>query len=200
MSLIKAGRPLKVLGFDIENRPSAYWYDGQATAEITAICWKLVSEEEPHAIVLRADGRWLHDDQRRTLANAAGLRLFAKVLAGADLVFGHNIRRHDLPIFQASLLRLGMPTLDPVLTCDTLSDYPKRKAKSASLENIAAELGLDLEKHHMGIVAWERANRLEPDGLNETWRRVVGDVLLQEKLRDRLLELDYLSAPKRWFP
>lgn len=200
MGLLRAGRPLRILGFDLENRPLAYWYGDAATAEITAICWKWVDEEEPHALVLRSDGRWLHDGQRRALAPTAALQLFAKVLGEADLVFGHNIRRHDLPIFQAALLRHGLPTLDSVWTCDTLADYPKRKGKSASLENLAAELGLDLEKHHMGVVAWERANRLEPDGLNETWRRVVGDVLLQERLRDKLLELDYLSPPRRWNP
>ena len=32
-----AAQPQRVLDFDIENRPLSYWYDGNCTAEITAI-------------------------------------------------------------------------------------------------------------------------------------------------------------------
>lgn len=200
MSLIREGRPLPVLGFDVENRPSAYWYDGGATAEITAICWKWRHENDSHLLLLLRNGRWRRDTNKTTLTQREALRVFAGVLGAAGLVYGHNIRRHDLPIFQAELERQSLPLLPSILTCDTLADYPKRKAKSASLETLAKDLDLGEDKKHMGVADWERSNKLLPDGLRETADRVVGDVLLQERLRDRLLELDYLTAPKRWSP
>lgn len=197
---VSAGDAFSVVGFDVENRPLAYWYDGQATAEITAICWKAIGDD-PHVLLLRRDGRYSLDGGRRTLSAVDAFTRFRNVLADAGLVFGHNIRRHDLPIFQAELERVGLPVLPSILTTDTLADYPKRKARSVSLENLAVELELDEDgKKHMGVAMWERANRLSTAGLAETYGRVVGDVLLQERLRDRLLELDYLSAPARWAP
>jgi hypothetical protein len=36
---------LRVLDFDIENRPLSYWYDGKSTAEITAIAWWWIGED-----------------------------------------------------------------------------------------------------------------------------------------------------------
>jgi hypothetical protein len=197
---IRAGRKLRVLGFDVENRPLAYWWDGRPTAEITAIAWKFYDDAEAHTLLLQRNGRWRRDDFKTTLAYRDGPRLFAGILGDTDLVYGHNIRRHDLPLLNAALLREALSPLRSVLTTDTLADYPRRKDKSASLENLAAELGLGAEKHHMGVVQWERANKLAPDGIAETRERVVGDVLLQEKLRDRLLELNYLKAPRRWTP
>jgi hypothetical protein len=190
----------RILGFDIENRPLAYWYPGETTAQITAICWKWWDEPDAHVLLLTRNGRWRRDGMVKTLVHQDAFEYFAAVLGDADLVYGHNIRRHDLPIFQAELLRLRLPPLDPVRTQDTLADYPKRKGKSASLESLATELGLGAEKMHMGVVQWERANRLEPAGLNETRARVIRDVLLQERLRGRLLDLGYLRTPRRWNP
>lgn len=197
---VGTGEAFSVVGFDIENRPSAYWFDGKPTAEITAICWKPVGGD-PRVLLLKRDGRYQLDGGKRGLSPEQAFTMIRDVLAGAGLVFGHNIRGHDLPIVQAHLERLSLPLLPSILTTDTLKDYPKRKARSVSLENLAVELELDDDgKKHMGVAMWERANRLEPAGLEETRERVVGDVELQERLRDKLLELGYLSPPRRWNP
>jgi hypothetical protein len=126
---------------------------------------------------------------------------FRDVLVSADLVYGHNIRRFDLPLFQAGLLRRQLPVLPELRTTDTLRDYPKRQDMSASLANLAALYELDEDgKLHLTQVDWERANRLTPDGVGLARDRVVSDVLLQERLRDRLLELGVLAAPRTWRP
>lgn len=198
LSLIKKGPSFPVLGFDIENRPLAYWFDGQATAQITAIAWKERQEKTCHVMLLTADDRWIVDDKRKKVTTRDAVQMFAEILCEAGLVYGHNIRNHDLPIFNAALERELLPVLPSILTCDTCKDYPKAKGKSKNLETLAAEHGLEGEKKHMGIYQWELSNKLLPDALSETVERVVGDVLLQEALRDKLLAKGYLSDPKRW--
>jgi hypothetical protein len=46
---------------------------------------------------------------------------------------------------------------------------------------------------------WREANRLTPAGLKETRRRVIGDVKQHKNLRDKLLEVGALGAPKMWY-
>lgn len=125
---------------------------------------------------------------------------FRKELESADLVYGHNIRRHDLPMLNAGLLRRQLPILKPLLTSDTLKDYPRRGGMSASLENLAGYYGLEGEKLKMTQPMWEEANRLKPDGIELARERVEGDVLLQERLRNKLLELEILKPARMWRP
>jgi hypothetical protein len=188
---------LKALGFDFENRPLAYWYDGQTTSEITAIGWKWTHEPKTKTLMLRADGRFETDDGDH-ITDAKAYALFQSELESADIVFGHNIRRHDLPIFNAGLLRREMRPLAPILTTDTLRDYPKRNGLSASLANLAAMYGLEGEKKSMSHSDWELSNRLTDEGIALARGRVVGDVLLQEQLRAKLNSLGLLKTPRRW--
>lgn len=175
----------RVLGFDLENRPLAYWYDGETTSEITAFAWKWTDEDTVHTMLLTNTGGFLCGDGT-IVPDGMAYDRFRGVLEGAGIVFGHNIRRHDLPMLNAGLLRRELPPLKPLLTQDTLRDYPRRKGLSASLENLAAMYGLEGEKFSMNQPAWERANRLSDDGLDLARTRVVSDVVLQERLREKL--------------
>ena len=196
---LRKSDPGRVLCLDLENRPLAYWYDGQTTSQITAFGWKWSDEDVVHTMLLQPNGLY-EDDADLSRADFLAHAFFARELAAADLVFGHNIRRHDLPMLNAWLLRLKVKPLPPLLTSDTLKDYPKRNGLSASLENLAAMYGLDGEKYTMNQPMWEAANKLTADGVELARKRVVSDVLLQERLRDRLLELGLLAAPKMWRP
>ena len=46
----------------------------------------------------------------------------------------------------------------------------------------------------------EQANKLTPDGIGLARTRVASDVILQERLRDKLIELGLLGAPQMWGP
>lgn len=196
---IEINGPKRVLGFDLENRPLAYWYDGQTTSEITALGWKWVGEPGVHTLMLRNDGYFESDDDIR-IPNKIAYERFRDVLLEADLVFGHNLKKHDLPIFQAGLLRREMEPLKPVLVTDTLRDIPKRNGMSASLANLSSMYGLEGEKQSMSHSDWELSNRLTPEGIALARGRVVGDVLLQEQLRQKLLDLNLLRSPRMWMP
>ena len=203
MRWVTSGSP-RTLCFDLENRPLAYWYDGETTSQITAFGWKWSDEDAVRVMLLLPSGKYEYVDDwyekpKRMSAEKAH-RYFASELAAADVVYGHNIRRHDLPMLNAWLLRLQLDPLPPLLTSDTLRDYPKRNGLSASLENLAAMYGLEGEKYTMSQPMWEAANKLTPEGVNLARKRVVSDVLLQEALREKLLGLGLLAAPRLWRP
>ena len=189
-------RRTRSLCFDLENRPLAYWYDGETTSEITAFGWKWSDEDRVHTMLLTRDGRFDRDGQKFGAARA--YLLFVEQLEQADLVFGHNIRRHYLPMLNAGLIRLRLDPVGELRTSDTCRDLPRRRGLSYSLENMAAMYGLEGEKFTMSQPAWENANRLTRDGLELARKRVASDVLLQERLRDRLSELGLLKPPRKW--
>lgn len=194
-------RPERRFCFDLENRPLAYWYDGQTTSEITAFGWRW-DHDEPghvHTLMLRPGGMYETDDGT-LLPYPAAHRRFTDELVSADLVYGHNIRRHDLPMLQGQLLRLRLPLLPALRTSDTCRDFPKRKDMSASLENLAGFYGLPGEKVKLTQADWEASNRLDPDGVAHARERVRSDVLLQSELRAVLLAHGTLGPARWWRP
>src|SRR6185436_10157697 len=99
MLMLTTKKQLKVLDFDIENRPLSYWIpDGKPTAEITAIasCWA----DDPESMVVHLLGQ---DDPELML------QFFVNRYNKADIVTGHYIRVHDLPIINGALMEFGLP-------------------------------------------------------------------------------------------
>lgn len=184
---------LRILDFDIENRPLAYLGQDYTTAEITAIAAAWDVDGKPRGMRV-----WLlGEDDPETM-----LREFRKMYDEADVVTGHYIRAHDLPVLNGAMLEYGLPPLDAKMSIDTKIDLKSHKYVSASMENLATTLGLGHlnPKVHMSNAMWREANRLTKAGLTLTKKRVVGDVLLHMKLRERLVELDMLTEPKEWRP
>lgn len=179
---------LRVLDFDIENRPLSYWYDGKCTAEVTAIAWSWVGQERVYCTLL---GEVELGDM---------LAMFANVYAQADIVTGHYIRRHDLPILNGAMLEAKMPPLGRKMTSDTKMDLVRRGELAASQEALSAMYGLPEAKQHMTQTAWREANRLTPQGIEQTRRRVVDDVIQHKALRARLIEAGALKPGKVWSP
>ena len=193
-----SSRPFRSLCFDLENRPLAYWFDGQSTSEITAFGWKWEDEKKVKTMFLLPNG--MFDIGDCWVGQEKAYEIFRDVLEKADVVYGHNIRKHDLPMLNAGLLRRQLRPLAPLLTTDTLRDIPKRGGMSASLENLASLYGLEGEKYTMTQPMWESANRLTAEGIELARKRIVADVLLQERLRNKLRELQILRPAKVWKP
>lgn len=186
---LQVKRHLKILDFDIENRPLSYWYDGRPTAEITAIasCWDgdintmhvcLLGEEEPLEI----------------------LEHFVSRYNEADIVTGHFIRRHDLPIINGALMEYGLPLLGPKMTIDTKMDMFKKGDIPATQEYLGELFDLPAPKVHMSQYKWRQGNRLTPEGIKATKERASGDVYQHILLRNRMMELNLLKTPKTWRP
>jgi hypothetical protein len=179
-------RPLRVLDFDIENRPLSYLGSDFTTAEVTAIAWAWDHEPDVTVYLLGE-----HD-----LADI--LRTFVAAYESADLVTGHYIRGHDLPMVNGALVELGLPVLSDRMTQDTKLDFARTKGISLSQESLGAMLRLDHQKVTMNQSKWRAANRLTPDGLKEVRERVTGDVRQHLQLRRELLAKGYLAPAKLW--
>lgn len=180
---------VRILDFDIENRPLAYLGGDFTTGEITAIaaCW----EGQPKSMHVWLLGRD---------APADILEGFRAMYDDADIVTGHFIRGHDLPVINGAMLEQGLAPLGQKTTCDTKFDLGKRKHLSASQENLAAVLGVKSAKVHMSNADWREANRLTKKGLALTQARVTADVIQHIEMRRRLVDLGWLGAPKTWRP
>jgi hypothetical protein len=182
-----SSRPLRVLDFDIENRPLTYLGSDFTTAEVTAIAWAWTDHPDDVTVYLLGETE-LPDI----------LRAFLAVYQQADLVTGHYLRGHDLPMVNGALMECGFAPLRDVMVQDTKLDLMRAKGLSRSQESLAAMFNLRHQKESMNQVQWRAANRLTPDGLAEVRRRVVGDVQQHIELRAELLRLGYLASPKLW--
>lgn len=192
MKLVKAGER-KILDFDIENRPLSYWFGDVTTGEMTAIAWSWCDVDN---VEVRALGdRKPHEP---TITMRGMLDPFLAAYEEAQMVTGHYIRMHDLPILNAMLIEEGLPPLESKLTHDTKLDLVKLKHMPASQEALGEFLGIEAPKVGMSQKKWRAANRLTPEGIKLTKERVVGDVIQHILLREKLLELGLLRAPRRW--
>ncbi len=180
-------RPMRVLDFDIENRPLSYLGSDFTTAEVTAIAWAWTDTPEEVTVFLLGEHELPYI-----------LKLFVDAYNQADVVTGHYIRGHDLPMLNGALMECRMAPLDDKMVCDTKIDMMRCKGLSLSQESLGAMFRLDYAKEQMNQIKWRAANRLTPEGLALTRDRVVGDVQQHMEMRGRLLELGYLGAPVMW--
>lgn len=184
-------RSLKVLDFDIENRPLTYWSDRRPSAEITAIasCWL------NDVTTMRIDVLTVFID-----SDVHMLENFVARYNEADMVTGHNIRKHDLPMINGALVELGMDPLQPKLTSDTYLDFVKHGDISVAQESLAEIMGIAVAKVHMTQNDWREANRLTEVGISKTKKRATIDVLQHMYMREELLRRGLLKSPKLWAP
>lgn len=186
-------KKLRILDFDIENRPLSYWYDGNPTAEITAIAWGWHDEEEVSCVQL--------DPWDMEGSNYDMLIGFTEAYNLADMVTGHYIRKHDLPIINGALMEYGMMPLSAKLTHDTKLDLLRTGGLSMAQEALGAMYQLERGKFKMTQDDWRRGNRLvDPKGFRLTEERVTEDVHQHKELYRKLQEARFLKAPKIWRP
>lgn len=177
---------LRILDFDIENRPLTYLGQDFTTSDITAIAASFGVRKPCKVWLLGRDP---------VLEMLDG---FVEMYDQADIVTGHYIIKHDLPIINGALMEYDRPTLKPKLVCDTKIHMIRRSGISASQEAIAGMLNVSAPKVHMTQTDWRRANRLEQVELAEN--RVVGDVRQHQKMRLAMLKAGMLRAPRMWWP
>jgi DNA polymerase elongation subunit (family B) len=191
--LVLEKREPRVLDFDCECRPLA-WYGGdQVTKQITAIAWQFIGEwEAPEVAFIGASDRssQVVDEEIEMLES------FRRYYEDADVVTGHYIRGFDLPLLQGSLMRLGLPLFGPKLAQDTKGDLVAAQGLSKSQENLGAMYELEHPKVGMNTTLWAAGNMLLPEGIKATVKRVVGDVEQHIELRREMLYHGHLGAPR----
>lgn len=189
-------RALRVLDFDCECRPLA-WYGGDwVTKQPTAIAWCWVGDADVQCEVIGESDR----SSRVPQEEARMLAAFRAAYDQADVVTGHFIRGFDLPLVNGALMRLGMAGLTPKLAHDTKLDMVRAQGLSKSQENLGSMFGLETPKVGMDTTKWADANMLLPHGIQHTRERVVGDVLQHMELRALMLAEGLLNPPRLWTP
>lgn len=180
-------RKLRVLDFDIENRPLSYLGSDFTTADITAIAWKWIGSKGTPTVYALGE-----------VSPEEMLKAFTEAYDEADIVTGHYIREHDLPMINGALSDFGLPPLGPKLVSDTKLDMIKRKGMSNSQENIGGMLGLQFPKFKMTQHEWRMANRLTKEGIKLTKTRVAADVEQHIEMREELVKRGWLLPPRLW--
>jgi len=181
-------RAPRVLDFDIENRPLSYRGFDRTTSEVTAIAAQFIGENAIHSWILPE------------VEPEAMLTGFVSLYNEADIVTGHYIRGHDLPLINAALVSNGMDMLEPIQTIDTCMSLPKMKDVPKSQEHLAGMLGVKAPKIKMSTLDWDEANRLTEEGVALTRQRVIGDVQQHMALFKKMQERKLLTPPKHWTP
>jgi hypothetical protein len=163
------------------------------TKDMTAIAWAWA--DQPEYVTCHLLQAPLDTMREQSIAM---LSAFVEAYNQADMVTGHYILGFDLPLINGMLMERHLPTLTSKKVHDTKIHLVKRSGISGSQENLAAMLELEHDKIQMNQAKWRSANRLEPSGIEETRKRVVGDVKQHMEMRLKLLELGYLTSPKMW--
>jgi hypothetical protein len=198
-------RTFRTLDLDIENRPLNYAGEDFTFSEITAIAWKFIGEPGPISCLCLSQSpvspiRAPIDIEVGGVPSRTMLLGFVAAYIQADLVTGHNIIKHDLRILNGALLEEGLSPLPPKMVCDTYTHLKRKGGVSGSQENLAKMLGVRVRKQGMSQADWREANRLTPEGIDKTRRRVVGDVKQHIALRRELLKREWLKPPQVWRP
>lgn len=180
---LKPDGRLKLLCYDIENKPGTYGPGDFTHGKVTAIAAQFIGDGEMRSWVMRRSSR----AQVRRAAES-----FRKLWEEADIVVGHNIRRHDKKLLDGFYTTLDLPVLPRRRAIDTYLDQPKMAGLSRSLENLCARWGCPERKIHMPEHAWEFAYDGVPEYVDLMRERCESDVriniwLYHELLRRRLL-------------
>lgn len=199
MKVLESPAPVRtILDFDTECRPMHY-SEWRPESQITAYGWAWV----PVPGTKYAKGSVIHYSVlQQDMANERDmLEEFLKAYDEADIVMGHYIRKHDLPLLNDHCIRLGLKPISErggKWTIDTKMDVPQIKALGLSQDNLSVMLGLTNAKHHMSGADWRVANSLTPEGQADAIERVTSDVRQNIELYQALKEHGALRRMQRW--
>jgi hypothetical protein len=180
-----------ILDFDIENMPLTYYAPDYPTAAITAIASAFIVKGKPVNMHVCLLGEESAEEM---------LQHFLDRYEVADMVVGHYIRKHDLPHLNAAMAEFGMGPLSSKLVSDTKEDLVKWKGLPKNQEYLSALMKVKQQKVAMTQADWREANRLTPEGLAKTRKRVESDVRGNVQMREALIKMGLLKAPRIWRP
>lgn len=181
----------RLLDFDIETVAAGYadpqWVPSTVTA--WAFSWGWGDDVTVAALPVRSF--YSVRARRRFLGP------LLEALREADVVTGHNVLRFDLPVLQAEVMRLGLPSLRPVLVQDTIR-LPRSKGFKKGQDNLGTLLDVPLEKLPLNFQQW--ADAYAEKDLGTVKDRVAGDVRQHMLIREEMRKRGWLKPPRMWSP
>jgi hypothetical protein len=183
--LLTAARKLAILDFDCESVATGFGDPQWVPQKVTAIAWS-----------------WFGDERIESRLRLAGaekmLTAFLKAYNAAELIVGHYIRKHDLPLIDKECAELGLPPLAPKLVQDTHADLIRTKGMKRDQDNLAEFLELAEKKQTMNQRQWEAA--YAERGWPQIRARAESDVRQNKLMREAMLERGWLKPPRIWRP
>lgn len=196
---------LRTLDFDSECMPDAYLGGDFTTRRVSAIAWKFIGEDGPVNVKLLKRYEVVRRNRKQVILGTDAdfhipmLEAFLEAYNAADVVTGHNIIRHDLPIINGLSIYYGYGALPDKLASDTLSHSPRvGYVFSRSQEVFGSVQKIGADKFHMNNHMWKKANSLDPEQVALAEERVVSDVLMHIEFRESLVANGLLAPPTMW--
>jgi hypothetical protein len=184
-------RDLRVLDFDMESMAAGFADPAWVPQKITCIAWSWEGYDAVNSVISTQMGFFIPSIRAEMLA------AFMPVYEQADMVTGHNLLRHDLPLLNAECMRLGLPKPSPKLVLDTMR-LGKTKGLKKGQDNLGGLLRTQQEKQAMDWEAWEQAYE------DPTWQRVrdraESDVVMHKEIVVQMRERRWLKPPVVWNP
>ncbi len=178
---------MRILILDLETRPNL------------AFCWALwdqnisLSQIVETGSVIAFAGKWhgehkvhFHSDfhdGHDVMVQAAW-----NMMDEADVIVHYNGKAFDIKWMHREFLTAGLPPPSPHKDVDLLTVARSRfKFVSNKLDHVAQQLGLGSKVKHSGFDLWVKCMEGDPQAWAQMKRYNRGDVVLTERLYDRLL-------------
>jgi DNA polymerase elongation subunit (family B) len=111
-----------------------------------------------------------------------------RLISEADAIVTYNGRAFDLKHLKREFLLAGMTPPEPYKDIDLLNTVRSQfKFASGKLEHVASQLGIGHKLKHQGFEMWVDCIKGDPKAWAVFRRYCIQDVLLTERLYDRLL-------------
>lgn len=185
-------RPRRILDFDIETVAAGFADPDWVPQKITCVAWSWIDSDVVESAVCGPAGIFGRPERRAKM-----LRPLLDAFRQADMVTGHNIIRFDLPVVQAEVMRLGLPSLPRMLVQDTMRLHRAKGFKKGQ-DNLEALFGTGQQKLQLNWQEWQDA--YDEDGWRTIRARAETDVVGHKQIREALLERGYLKPPTVWAP
>lgn len=191
--MTKAVKP-KIIGFDIENSHTISrhfnFYDTSINYDdivqhsfIICACWKVLGESKIHSVSVLDDAKRFKKDHRDEYHV---IKTMHEVLSDADMLYGHNSKKFDLPKLNASFIRHGLTPLPKIPHVDTLGLARSQfKFPSNRLDSLGDFLGVGRKVHTPKGLWYGAADGVEKD-IKTMVKYCKGDVQLLEDVFNKL--------------
>jgi len=190
LSRLPAPTERRILDFDIETLAAGYADPQWVPDKITCISASWIGDDRVYTWVTGQLAYWSREGRARTV-----LAPFFDLLRQADVVTGHNIQRFDLRVLNAECMRCGIEPIRAVRVEDTMRIL-RTKGFKKGLDNIAAELGITLEKKALNWAQWDLA--YEDPSWREIIERCETDVRLHKLVRAEMKQRGWLRPETEW--
>lgn len=184
-------KPLRILDFDTESLAAGFDDPQWVPQHITCSAWSWVGEDKIHVRTCGYKGFFVDEIRARSM------KALVDAIRQADIVRGHNLLKHDLPIINGECLRFKWEPLPAIRVQDSMR-IVKTKGFKKGQDNLAMLLKLEAEKMAMNHQAWQDAYA-EP-GWPKVKLRCVSDVEQHKQLYEAMSDAGWLRAMTVWNP